>query len=151
MCLIWRRSILDYFFESKWMVTMLGRAYHEDDSPLIAHDDVVKQIQKGETENNRLHFAPKEEAMRVPLGIVCTGNVRVKETLQKVDEVVVGGHTHYQFNTIYSCKVRAMVQQTSQKKKVYRSIHVALDELEEGEDSDGNDDDVNEEMEEVGS
>jgi len=28
--------------------------------------------------------------MRVPLGILCTGNVRVKESLQKVDEVVVG-------------------------------------------------------------
>jgi len=151
-CLIWRRSIPDYFFESKRMVSMLGRAYHEDDSRVIAHDNVVQQIRKGGTENNGLHFAPEEEAMRVPLGIVCTGDVRVKETLQKVDEVVVGGHTHYQFNTIYSCKVRAMVQRTSQKKKAYRSIHIALDGLEEVGDSDGNDDeDVNEEMEEIGS
>ena len=94
------------------MVSMLGRAYHEDDSRVIAHDDVVQQIRKGGTENNGLHFAPEEEAMRVPLGIVCTGNVRVKESFQKVDEVVVGGHTHYQFNTIYSCKVQVMVQRT---------------------------------------
>ena len=99
------------------MVAMLGRAYHPDESRVIAHNNVVQQIRKGGTENNGLHFAPEEEAMSVPLGIVCTGNVRVKETLQKVDEVVHNGHTHYQFNTIYSCKVRAMVQRTSQKKK----------------------------------
>ncbi len=99
------------------MVAMLGQKYHPDKLRVIAHDIVVQQIRKGGTENNGLHFAPKEEAMSVPLGIVCTGDVRVEETLQKVDKVVHNRHTHYQFNAIYSCKVRAMVQRTSQKKK----------------------------------
>jgi hypothetical protein len=41
--LIWRRAIPDYFFESKRMITQLGRAYqhHPDESRVIAHDDVV--------------------------------------------------------------------------------------------------------------
>jgi len=58
-CLIWRRSILDNFFESKQTVSMLGQAYHEDGSHVIAHNDVIQQIQEGRTENNGLHFAPK--------------------------------------------------------------------------------------------
>jgi hypothetical protein len=153
MCLIWRRSVPNYFFESKLMVAMLGRAYHPDESRVIAHDNVVQKIQKGGTENNGLHFAPEEEAMIVPLGIVCTSDVRVKETLQKVDEVVHNGYTHYQFNTIYSCKVQAMVQRKSQKKKAWRSVHIDLDQLNEGEDSDGYDDNEGDEemADQVGS
>ncbi len=36
------------------------------------------------------------------------------------------------------------MKQTLQKKKAFRSIHLALDELKVGEDSDGNEDDGNE-------
>jgi hypothetical protein len=46
-CLISRRLIPDYFFESKRMVAMLGRAYHPDELRVIAHDNVVQQIRKG--------------------------------------------------------------------------------------------------------
>jgi hypothetical protein len=74
---------------------MLKKAYHLDDLRVNACDNVVKQIQKGGTENKGLHFAAEEDAMIVQLGVECTGNVRVKETLQKVDKVVYNGNTHY--------------------------------------------------------
>jgi hypothetical protein len=38
--------------------------------------------------------------MIVQLGVECMGNVRVKETLQKVDEVEYNGSAHYQFNSL---------------------------------------------------
>jgi len=38
------------------------------------------------TENQGLHFAGEEQAQIVPLEVRCTGNPRVKETLQKFDE-----------------------------------------------------------------
>ncbi len=44
-----------------------------------------------------------------------------------------------------------MVQWASQKKKAYRSVHVDLDQLEEGEDSNGDDDDDEEMADPVGS
>jgi hypothetical protein len=47
---------------------------------------------RGGTENNGVHFAPKEDAMVIQLGVVCTGNVHVKEFLKKVDELIYGGH-----------------------------------------------------------
>ncbi len=106
MSLIWRRAILDFLFESKWMVSMLKNAYHQEDLRVIAHDNIVRQIQKRGTESKGLHFVAEEDAMIVQLGVVCMGNVRVKETLQKVDEVVHNGHRNYQFNTTYSCKVQ---------------------------------------------
>jgi hypothetical protein len=76
---------------------------------VIAHDNIVQQIQKGGAESKGLHFADEKDAMVVHLGVVCTSNVRVKETLQKVVVVIHGGRTHFQFNTIYSCKVQTMV------------------------------------------
>ncbi len=65
MSLIWRRAIPEFFFESKWMVSMLKKAYHSDDSHVIAHDNVVQQIRKGGTESTGLHFAAEEDAMIV--------------------------------------------------------------------------------------
>jgi hypothetical protein len=88
MSLIWRRAILDFLFECKWMVSMLTKAYHLDNSRVFAHDNVVQQIRKGGMESKRLHFAAEEDAMIVQLGVECTGNVRVKETLHMVDKVV---------------------------------------------------------------
>jgi hypothetical protein len=79
--------------------------------------------------------------MTVKLGVVCTGDVRVKETLQKVEEVVCNGHTHYQFHTIYSCKVRAMKRWTMQKKKAMQSVHVDLDKRSKEKGSDGGEND----------
>jgi hypothetical protein len=138
MSLKWRRSIFDYFFESKRMIFMLGDAYNHSDSRVIAHDNVVQQVRKGGTENQGLHFASESEAQIVPFDVRCTGNPRVKETLQKHDVVVVGGHSHYQFYTIYSCKVRTMDQRSTQKKKARRSIFVdEVDDLSDEEDSDG--------------
>jgi hypothetical protein len=115
--LIWRRAIPDNFFESKRMMNMLKGAYHPDESCVVAHDNVMQQIQKGGAENNGVHFTPEEDAMLIQLGAVCTGSVRVKEVLKKVDEVIYSGHTHFQFNTIYSCKVRVMLVRTTVKKK----------------------------------
>ncbi len=115
--LIWRRAIPDYFFESKRMMDMLKGAYHPNKSHVVAHDNVVQQIQKGGRENNGVHFTPKEDAMVIQLGVVCTGNVRMKEFLKKVDEVIYSGHTHFQLNTIYSCKFRVMLVRTTAKKK----------------------------------
>jgi hypothetical protein len=79
MSLIWRRAIPEpeFFFESKWMVSMLKKAYHSDDSRVIAHDNVMQQIRKEGAESRGLHFAPDEDAMIVQLGVECTGNVRV--------------------------------------------------------------------------
>ncbi len=121
---------------------MLGDAYHHSDSRVIAHDNVVEQVRKGGTENQGLHFASESEAQIVPFDVRCTGNPRVKETLQKHDVVVVGGHSHYQFYTIYSCKVWTMDQRSTQKKKARRSIFVdQVDDLSDEEDSDGGGDD----------
>ncbi len=117
MSLIRRRAIPDYFFESKWMVSMLKTVYHPKDTRVIAHDNVVQHIRKGGTESKGLHFAAEEDAMIVPLGVVCTGNVRVTEDLKKMGKVVYAGHTHFQLNMIYSCRVRTMKLRTMQKKK----------------------------------
>jgi hypothetical protein len=67
-------------------------------------------------ESKGLHFVAEEDAMIVQLGVVSTGNVRVKETLLKVDKVIHGGCIHFQFNTIYSCNVQLMLQWTMPKK-----------------------------------
>ncbi len=140
--LIWRRAIPDYFFESKRMMDMLKGGYHPDKSHVVAHDNVVQRIRKGGTENNGVHFAPKEDAMVIQLDVVCTGNVCVKEFLKKVDEVIYNGHTHFQFNTIYSCKVRVMLVQTTAKKKARQAIDANdVDDVEEEGNSDGEDDD----------
>ncbi len=150
MSLIWRRVIPEFFFESKWMVSMLKKIYHSDNSHVIAHNNLVQQIWKGGMESKMLHFAPEEDAMIVQLGVECTGNVRVEETLQKVDKVEYNGSAHYQFNTIYSCKVQTMKVQTTERKKARRSVHVDIDKRSEEENSDG-DDDEDKEMAPVGS
>jgi hypothetical protein len=77
--MIWRRTIPDYFFESKWMIDMLKGVYHPDKLRVIAHDNIVQLIGKGGTENNGVHFAPEEDAMVIQLGVVCTNTVHVKE------------------------------------------------------------------------
>jgi hypothetical protein len=149
MSFIWRRAIPEFFSESKRMVSMLKKAYHSDDLHVIAHNNIVQQIQKGGTESKGLHFAAEEDTMIVQL-VECTDNVRVKETLQKVDEVVYNGSAHYQFNTIYSYKVQTMKLWTTKKKKVRRSDHVNIDKRSAEENSDGDDDD-DKEMAPVGS
>jgi len=116
--LIWRRAIPDYFFESKRMVSMLKNSYHPNDLRVIAHDNIVQKIRAGGTENKGLHFAAEEDAMIVQLGVVCTGNVRVTEDLKKMGEVVFNGHTHFQFNTIYTCRVKTMKARTAQRRRV---------------------------------
>ena len=147
LIMIWRRAIPAYFFESKRMASMLGRNFNPDESRIIAHDDVVQQIRNGGTENNGLHFAPEEDAMVVQLGVVCTGTVRVKETLNKVDEIVHAGKTHNQYNTIFSCRVKVMKERTVQKRQARRAV---LDDdigaISEEDDTDGDDDDDDEEM-----
>ena len=151
MSLNWKRAVPDYFFESKRMQTQLGRAYHPNESRVIAHGDVVQIIWKGGMETGEVHFAPDADAMVIQLGAVCTGTVRVKEFLKKVDEVVHCGNCHYQFNTVYSCKVRKMVQRTIEKKKAFRSVIVNDDDIAQGTDSDGQDDDDDEMADPVGS
>jgi hypothetical protein len=142
----WRRVIPNYFFESKPMMDMLKGAYHPNKLPVVAHDNIVQRIRKGGTENNRVHFAPKEDAMVIQLGVVCTGNVHVKELLKKVDKVIYSGHTHFQFNTIYSCKVRVMLVWPTMKKKARQAIDANdVDDVKEEGNSNGEDDD-NEEM-----
>jgi hypothetical protein len=89
--------------------------------------------------------------MIVQLGVECTGNVRVKETLQKGDKVKYNGSAHYQFNTIYSCKVQTMKVRTTERKKARRSVHVDIDECSEEENSDGDDDEDKEMAPLVGS
>jgi hypothetical protein len=70
----------------------------------------------------------------------------VKECLKKVDEVIYSGHTHFQFNTIYSCKVRMMLVRITVKKKARQAIDANdVNDVKEEENSDGEDDD-NEEM-----
>ncbi len=118
------------------MIDMLKGVYHPDKLRVIAHDNVMQLIGKGGTENNGVHFAPEEDAMVFQLGIVCTSTVRVKEFLKKVDKVIHSRHTHFKFNTIYSCKVRVMLQWTTVKKKVRQAINA---------------DDVNDVKEEVNS
>jgi hypothetical protein len=151
LIMIWRRAIPAYFFESKWMASMLGRNFNPDESCIIAHDEVVQQIWNGGTENNGLHFAPEEDAMMVQLGVVCTGTVRVKETLNKVDEIEHAGKTHNQYNSIFSCRVKVMKERTVQKKQARRAV---LDDdigaISEEDDTDDDDDD-DEEMPPVGS
>ena len=147
--LIWRRAIPDYFFESKRMVSMLKNSYHPNDSRVIAQDNVVQQIRTGGTESKGLHFAAAEDAMIVQLGVVCTGNVRVTEDLKKIGEVVYNGHTHFQFNTIYTCRVKTMKERTTQRRRVRRVVHDSDEDLSEEENSDGEDDD-DEEMTPVG-
>ena len=56
---------------------------------------------------------------------------------KKIDEVTHGGHTHFQFNKVYSCKVRVMLQQTIAKKKAWQSVSVDVEETNQGEDSEG--------------
>ncbi len=102
---------------------MLKDAYHSDKSRVIAHDNVVQLIGKGGMENNGVHFAPKEDGMVIQPGVVCTGTVRVKEFLKKVDEVIHSENTHFHFNTIYSCKVWVMLQQTTVNKKARQAIN----------------------------
>ena len=150
LSLIWSRAIPAYFFESKRMVSMLKNSYHPNDSRVIAHDNVVQQIRTGGTESKGLHFAAAEDAMIVQLGVVCTGNVRVTEDLKKIGEVVYSGHTHFQFNTIYTytCRVKTMKEQTTQKRRVRRVVHDSDEDLSEEENSDEDDDD--EEMTPVG-
>ena len=147
MSLKWRIAIPDYFFESKSIMSMLGKEYHHNNTCAIAHDNVVQKIRKGGMENQGLHFASEEQAQIVPIDVRCTGNPRVKETLQKWDQVVVGDHTHYQFVTIYSCKLQAMEQRSTQKKKARRTVFVdQLDGLSDEENSDGGDDDGDDPM-----
>jgi hypothetical protein len=123
LSMIWRRAIPDNFFESKRIIDILTGAYHPNKSRVIAHDNVVQLIRKGGTENNRVHFAPEEDVMVIQLGVVCTSTVRVKKFLKKVDEVIHSGHTHFQFNTNYSCKVRVMLQWTTAKTKARQAIN----------------------------
>ncbi len=98
-----------------------------------------------------MHFAPEADEMVIQLGVVCTGTVQVKEFLKKIDEVIHGGHTHFQFNTVYSCKVQVMLQRTIAKKKAWQSVSVDVEEINQGEDSEGEDDDDEEMAEQVGS
>jgi azurin len=67
------------------MVRMLKNSYHPNDSRVIAHNNVVQQIQTGGTESRGLNFEAEEDAMTmiVQLCFVCTGNVRVTEDLKK--------------------------------------------------------------------
>jgi hypothetical protein len=103
-------------------------------------------------ENNGVHFAPKEDAMVIQLGVVCTGTMCVKEFLKKVDKVIHSGHTHFQFNTIYSCKVRVMLVQTTVKKKTRQAIDTDdVDDVKEEVNSDGGDDDNEKMVNNVGS
>jgi hypothetical protein len=64
---------------------MLKNSYHPNDSRVIAHNNVVQQIQTGGMEIRGLHFEAEEDAMTmiVQLGVVCTCNVRVTEDLKK--------------------------------------------------------------------
>jgi hypothetical protein len=152
LSMIWRHAIPDYFFESKWMMDMLKGAYHPDELHVVAHDNVMQQIWEGGAENNGVHFAPKEDVMVIQLGVVCTGNVRVKEFLKKVDEVIYGGHTHFQFNTIYSCKVRVMLVWTTVKKKARQAIDANdVNDVKEEVNSNGEDDDNEEMVNNIGS
>jgi hypothetical protein len=152
LSMIWRGAIPNYFFESKQMMDMWKGAYLPDELCVIAHDNVVQLIGKGEAENNGVHFAPEEVAMMIQLGVVCTSTVRVKEFLKKVDKVIHSGHSHFQFNAIYSCKVRVMLQWTTTKKKERQAITADnVDDVEEEVNSDGEDSDNEEIVNIIGS
>ncbi len=85
--------------------------------------------------------------MVVQLGVVCTGTVRVNETLNKVDEIQHAGQTHYQYNTIFSCRVKVMKERTVQKKQARQAvIDDDVGAISEEDDTDGYDDDDDEEM-----
>ena len=119
---------------------MLGNAYRIHDSCVIAHDNVVQQVRKRETENNGLIFAAA--AQIIPLETVCTGSVVVKVDLQKESEVNVNGTMHFQFSTILSCKVLVMAQRTKEKKRAKRTVHVDIDRISDesaSEDEEGQD------------
>jgi hypothetical protein len=132
--LFFKRAIPAYFLENKRLKKMLGNAYHIHDSRVIAHDNVVQQVRKRETENNGLIFAAA--AQIIPLETVCTGSVVVKVDLQKESEVETrDGTMHFQFSTILSCKVLVMTQRTKEKKKVKRTVHVDIDGISEEEAS----------------
>ena len=120
---------------------MLKNSYHPNESRDIAHDNVVQKIRSGGAESKGLHFAAEEDAMIVQLGVVCMGNVRVTEDLKKMGEVVYGGQVHFQFNMIYTCRVKTMKVWTMQKLKVRQSVRVDAEDLSEEENSDGDDDD----------
>ena len=139
MSLKWRKGIPDYFYETKRMMTMLGKEYHPNDTRVIAHDNVVQQIRRGGTENQGLHFAGDEQAQIIQLNFRCTGNPRVKESLQRCEELIVSGNTHFQFNTIYTCRMLAMEQRSAQKKKAMRTVFV--DEVGDLSDDVNSDDD----------
>ncbi len=84
--------------------------------------------------------------MVIQLGVVYTGNVRVKEFLKKVNEVIYSRHMHFQFNTLCSCKVRVMLVWNTVKKKARQAIDTNdVDDVEEEGNSNGEDND-NEEM-----
>ncbi len=52
LSMIWRCAIPDYFFESKWMIDLLKCAYNPHKLHVIAHDNVMQLVGKGEAENN---------------------------------------------------------------------------------------------------
>ncbi len=90
--------------------------------------------------------------MVIQLGVVCTSTVRVKEFLKKVDKVIHSGHTYFQFKTIYSCKVRVMLQWTTAKKKTRRAINDDdVDDVKEEVNSDGEDNDDEEMVDNIGN
>ncbi len=71
---------------------------------------------------------------------------------KKVDKVIHSGHTHFLFNTIYRCKVRVMLQQTTMKKKARQAINADdVNDVKEEVKSDGEDDDNEEMVNNVGS
>ncbi len=78
--------------------------------------------------------------------------MRVKEFLKKVDEVIHSGHTHFQFTTIYSCKVRVMLQWTTTKKKARRAINANnVNDVKEEVNSNGEDNEDEEMVNNIGS
>ncbi len=90
--------------------------------------------------------------MAIQLGVVCTSTVHVKEFLKKVDKVIHSGHTHFQFNTIYSCKIRVMLQWTTTKKKARQAINADdVDDVKEEVNSKGEDNDDEEMVNNIGS
>ena len=56
------------------MKANLGTNYHANDTRVIAHDNVVQQIQRHISEENQgFYFGSKDEAQIVPLNDHCTG------------------------------------------------------------------------------
>ena len=73
--------------------------------------------------------------------------MRVKETLNKVDEIEHAGRTHFQYNTICSCRVKVMKEGTVQKKQARQAVlDNDIGAISEEDDTDGYDDDDDEEM-----